>query len=192
MSTLICAVVGECVLRSGDDDLGVNEFLVELAVLTLLVRGGDESVALLLNPLPQTKLVLSRAQKLRLLLGVLVALDDSISNCNAFDSWNRASYSMQMQAEEVLTSYKTRRTLPCRDEVAVSVLTPPKLAVLASEAPRCENAGVTLWASRELAGRAARKAERVNTIVIECPVVGDGKVQREAALLSCDGRFYVW
>lgn len=83
----MCVVDG-CALRSGDDDLGVDELLVELAVLALLVRGGDKSVTLLLNPLPQTKLVLSRAQKLRLLLGVLVALDDSVSNCNRFDSWN--------------------------------------------------------------------------------------------------------
>ena len=44
--------------------------LVELRVLTLLVRGGDELVALLLDPLPQTKLVLGGSEKLRLLLGV--------------------------------------------------------------------------------------------------------------------------
>jgi len=57
--------------------------------------------------------------------------------------------------------------LPCREEVAVSVRTPPRLAVLASEAPRWEKLGVTRWASsrEEVAGRAARRAERANTIV---------------------------
>lgn len=57
-----------------------------------------------------------------------------------------------------LTSYKTIRTLPCRCEVAVSVLTPPRPAVLASEAPRCESAGLSK-------GWAARRAERANTIL---------------------------
>lgn len=62
------------VLRCGDDDLGVNELLVELAVLSLLVRGGHKSVALVLNPLPETELVLSGSEQSRLLLSVLMAL----------------------------------------------------------------------------------------------------------------------
>jgi len=57
--------------------------------------------------------------------------------------------------------------LPWRDDVAVSVRTPPKLAVFASEAPRWETLGVSLCESRELAGRATRRAERANTIVKE-------------------------
>jgi hypothetical protein len=51
--------------------------LVEDGTLALLVRGCNELVALLLDPLPQTELVLSRSKQLRLLLGVdttLVAL----------------------------------------------------------------------------------------------------------------------
>jgi hypothetical protein len=40
--------------RCRDDDLCVDKVLVELGVLTLLVGGGDELVALLLNPLPDT------------------------------------------------------------------------------------------------------------------------------------------
>jgi hypothetical protein len=48
--------------------------LVEDRVLALLVRSRDELVALVLNPLPQTELVLGRSQKLRLLLGVDTAL----------------------------------------------------------------------------------------------------------------------
>jgi hypothetical protein len=64
-------------LRSSDDDLSVNKLLIELAVLALLVRGGHKSVALLLDPLPQTKLVLCCAQQTRLLLGMLFALHKS-------------------------------------------------------------------------------------------------------------------
>lgn len=49
--------------RSGDDDLGVDELLVEGRVLALLVRSGDQRVALVLEPLAQTKLVLSGAKQ---------------------------------------------------------------------------------------------------------------------------------
>ena len=48
--------------------------LIELRVLTLLVRGGNELVALLLDPLPQTKLVLGGSEETRLLLGMDAAL----------------------------------------------------------------------------------------------------------------------
>lgn len=57
-------------VRCGNDDFGVNEVLVELRALTLLVGGGDELVALLLNPLPQTELVLGSTEKTGLLLSV--------------------------------------------------------------------------------------------------------------------------
>ena len=60
--------------------------------------------------------------------------------------------------------------MPCRDEVAVSVRTPPKLAGLASEAPRDANDVAHLCESRELAGRAARRADRANTILNELRV----------------------
>lgn len=46
-------------VRCGNDDLRIDKVLVELGALTLLVGGGDKSVTLLLNPLPDTKLVLS-------------------------------------------------------------------------------------------------------------------------------------
>lgn len=52
-------------LRSGDDDLGVYELLVELGVLALLVGGGDEGVTLVLEPLADAELILSCAEKLR-------------------------------------------------------------------------------------------------------------------------------
>lgn len=60
---------------------------------------------------------------------------------------------------KTLTSYKQSRTLPCREEEAVSVLTPPSL----EKAVR----GAARWASSEPAGRARLRAERVNTIVNE-------------------------
>lgn len=45
---------------------------------------------------------------------------------------------------------------------------PPKVAVvLESEAPRCANAVVAFCESSELAGRAARRAERANTMMRE-------------------------
>ena len=48
---------------SGDDDLSILELLVELGTLTVLVRGGDKSVALVLEPLANTELVLSGSEK---------------------------------------------------------------------------------------------------------------------------------
>lgn len=57
-------------VRCGDDDFGVNEVLVELGVLALLVGGCDELVTLLLDPLPQTELVLGGTEKTGLLLSV--------------------------------------------------------------------------------------------------------------------------
>lgn len=61
-------------VRCCDDDLGVHELLVELAVLALLVRGRHKRVALVLEPFPDAELVLRRSEQARLLLGVLVAL----------------------------------------------------------------------------------------------------------------------
>lgn len=69
-----CMRWAEVDLRSGDDDLCVDELLVELGVLALLVRRGDERVALLLDPLADAQLVLSGTEELRLLLSVDAAL----------------------------------------------------------------------------------------------------------------------
>lgn len=66
------AIVGD--VRSGDDDLGVNHLLLENAVRALLVGGGHKSVALVLQPLADTELVLGGTKELRLHLGVLIAL----------------------------------------------------------------------------------------------------------------------
>lgn len=57
------AASGEHV-RSGDDDLGIDELLVELGALTVLVGGGNQSVALVLEPLADAELVLGGSEKL--------------------------------------------------------------------------------------------------------------------------------
>ncbi len=54
-------------LRGGDDDFGVDELLVKLGVLALLVGGGHEGVALVLEPFADAELVLSGSEKLRYL-----------------------------------------------------------------------------------------------------------------------------
>ena len=50
-------------VRSGDDDFGIDELLVELGVLALLVGGGYQSVALVLEPLAEAELVFCGAEK---------------------------------------------------------------------------------------------------------------------------------
>lgn len=65
-------------LRSGNDDFGVNHLLLEDRALALLVGGGHESVSLVLEPLADTKLVLSGTEETGLLLGVLLALFEAV------------------------------------------------------------------------------------------------------------------
>jgi hypothetical protein len=56
-----CHSVEDMCIRCGDDNLSIYELLVEFRVLALLVRGGNESVSLVLEPFADTKLVLSCA-----------------------------------------------------------------------------------------------------------------------------------
>jgi len=51
------SIANEIVLRSGNDDLGVNEVLVKFRALAFLIGGGDELVALIFKPFSDTKLV---------------------------------------------------------------------------------------------------------------------------------------
>jgi hypothetical protein len=67
-------VRGSSDVRCGDDDLRVDQLLVELGVLALLVRSGNECVALVLDPLADAELVLGRSEKVGFLLSVLAAL----------------------------------------------------------------------------------------------------------------------
>lgn len=48
-------------VRGGDDDFRVNELLVEFGVWVVLVGGCDESVAGILEPFADSKLVLGGA-----------------------------------------------------------------------------------------------------------------------------------
>lgn len=64
-------------VRCGDNDFSINKVLVELRVLTLLVGGRDEFVTLLLDPFPQTKLVLGGTEK----TGLLLSVDTTLSPC---------------------------------------------------------------------------------------------------------------
>jgi hypothetical protein len=61
---------GAAILRSGDDDLGVGELTLEHGVGAFLVGGGDQGVALGLEPRAETELVLGGTEKLGDLLGV--------------------------------------------------------------------------------------------------------------------------
>ena len=65
---------GEGNQRGRDDDLSIHQFPLEGRVLSLLVGGGDQGVTLILEPLPQTQLILSGTQKAGLLFGVFTAL----------------------------------------------------------------------------------------------------------------------
>jgi len=96
---------------SGDDDFGVNQLLVEGGVLTLLVRGGDQGVALVLEPLANAELILGGTEQLRLLLGVLKTLYQILAT----------EVEITKGENLQLTSYRTRRTLPWSLADAVSV-----------------------------------------------------------------------
>ena len=61
-STIRGARLGN-ILRSGDDDLGVNELLVKGRVLAVLVRGRHQGVTLILEPLADAKLILSGSEE---------------------------------------------------------------------------------------------------------------------------------
>ena len=64
-------------LRSRDNDLRVDEFLVKSRILALLVGRGDQGVALLLEPFADAEFVLGGSQQARLLPGVVMTLIDS-------------------------------------------------------------------------------------------------------------------
>lgn len=69
VETVVCSLAADAPpgerrirnIRCGDDDFSVNEFLVELGVGVVLVGGSDESVASILEPFADSKLVLSGA-----------------------------------------------------------------------------------------------------------------------------------
>lgn len=60
--------------RSSNDNLSVDQLLVKGGVLALLVGGGHQGVALVLEPLADAELILGGTQQTGLLLGVLTTL----------------------------------------------------------------------------------------------------------------------
>ena len=96
-------------LRGGDDDFGIDQFLVKLGVLALLVGGCNQGVALVFQPLPDTELILGCSEELRYLLGVLSALVTlRISHMLPFPSIEVQAGLKTIRGR--LTSYRTKRT----------------------------------------------------------------------------------
>lgn len=60
---MVCNADRAVNIRSRDDDLSINQLLIESRVLAFLVGGGDEGMALVLEPFAETKLVLGRAEQ---------------------------------------------------------------------------------------------------------------------------------
>jgi hypothetical protein len=61
-------------LRGCDNHLGVNKFLLKDRVFAFFIRGCDDSVSLILEPLPQPKFILSSPEEARLLFRMDPAL----------------------------------------------------------------------------------------------------------------------
>lgn len=85
--------------RSSDDNVGINEFLFEGRVGTLLVRGGDKGVALALNPLTETKLILDSTKETGLALGSLTTLVEDGDNLVLADCRGAEGTSLDSAAE---------------------------------------------------------------------------------------------
>lgn len=61
-------------LRGGDDDFGIDQFLVEFGVLAFLVGGRDQSMAFFFEPRSQTQLILSCSEETGLVFGMRATL----------------------------------------------------------------------------------------------------------------------
>lgn len=143
---------------SRNDDLSVNKLLLEGGVRTLLVGGGNEGVALVLEPLAQAELVLDSSQKTGLLLGVLTALKLVVRHRNKNKEQGHSSGGIM-----ILTSYRHIRTLPCSFAEAVNVRALKGEGVQEAAQERAQG---PLAESREEAGRRSwLERERENTIL---------------------------
>ena len=78
---------------SGDDNLGIDNFLVEGRVFTFLVIGDDILMALGFEPFAETKLVLNCSEQSRLFLGPFTTL---VEDCKNFDL-SRISVAIQLK-----------------------------------------------------------------------------------------------
>lgn len=76
-------------IRCGNDDLRIDQFTIKGGVCTIFVGGGDELMALVFQPLSQTKLVLTGSKEFGDIFGVLMTLHNcsaQISELSARDS----------------------------------------------------------------------------------------------------------
>lgn len=64
-------------VRGGDDNFGVNELTLENGVLSLLVRGSNQGMAVVFKILPQAELILRCPEQARLVFGMLATLKKS-------------------------------------------------------------------------------------------------------------------
>lgn len=77
-----CQVPG--VERCSDEDVGVDDVFPKLASASLLVRGGDELVALAGEPFGDPELVLGGPQESRLFFGRLAAVVEDEEDLHTF------------------------------------------------------------------------------------------------------------
>ena len=77
-----CQVPG--VERCSDEDVGVDDVFPKLAPASLLVRGGDELVALVGEPFGDPELVLGGPQESRLFFGRLAAVVEDKEDLHTF------------------------------------------------------------------------------------------------------------
>ena len=75
-------------------------------------------MTLAFNPLPQTQFILGGPEKTRLLPGVFTTLKTPLTLLTLLTLVTSPG---DIPPEEILTSYKTKRTLPCRLAEAVSM-----------------------------------------------------------------------
>lgn len=125
-------------------------------------------MALFFNPFSDAELVLCGTEQSRLLFGVLKALE--VFQYGLF----------RIYIPQKLTSYRTSRTLPCREADAVSDLLNcvPK-ALGRARRPKCGEADNKL-----LAGRAK---DRANTILLTCDLQRSSRKRDSQAQAQAQG-----
>jgi len=73
----------------GNYDLSVDKLLIKFGVFAFLIRGGDQSVTLILEPFPNTELVFSGSQKFGHVFGVLATVVENSKNFDHFGGITR-------------------------------------------------------------------------------------------------------
>jgi hypothetical protein len=88
----------------GDDDFSIDDLLVEGRIFAFLVVGDNQGVALGLEPLADTELILNRPEQSRLVLGPFATF---VENCKNFDL-NGEKDSVSDHVREMCGEMKTR------------------------------------------------------------------------------------